>query len=304
MINTKEQRIATIGTVLFCILFTLILLMVRFINDPTEEEEGVLVNFGDSEQGYGQVEPRPAVAQNIPTPPPTPSEPTPAQESSPEPQQTGEEEVVNQDFEESAVIEQKKKKKREDDELKRRQEELKRQQELEQQRLAEEQRRKEEEERKRQEELQRQQQQQQATNARAANAFAAGRNANGGNTGEGNTTGNGNQGSPNGDPNSTNRAGKGGGNGYNFDLSGRSMGTEPPKPEYNSNSEGKVVVEIWVDRKGNVISASPGQKGSTTLDPVLCEAAKRSAIQAKFNEDPNAAEKQKGTITYTFSRVK
>ena len=301
MITTKEQRIATIGTVLFCILFTLILLMVRFINDPTEEEEGVLVNFGDSEQGYGQVEPRPAVAQNIPTPPPTPSEPAPAQESSPEPQQTGEEEVVNQDFEESAVIEQKKKKKREDDELKRRQDELKRQQEAEQQRLAEEQRRKEEEERKRQEELQRQQQQQQATNARAANAFAAGRNANGGNTGEGNTTGNGNQGSPNGDINSTNRAGNGSGNGIR--LEGRSCGKLPPEPAYNSKETGRVVVEIRVDRQGNVVSATTYLKKSTVTDKELHDAAIKSAKQAKFNAVPDAKEEyQTGYITYIFDR--
>ncbi len=298
MISTKEQRIATIGTVIFCVLFLLMLLMVRFINDPTEEEEGVLVNFGDTEQGMGQVEPRPAVAEAVPAPP-TPSEPAPS-ESTPEPQQSGEEEVVNQDFEESAVIEQKKKKKREEDELKRRQDELKRQQEAEQQRLAEEQRRKEEEERKRQEEEQRRQQQQQATNARAANAFATGRNAAGGNTGEGNTTGNGNQGSPNGDINSTNRVGNGGGNGINFNLAGRSFGTTPPKPEYNSKSEGKVVVEIRVDRSGNVISASPGKAGTTTNDPVLREAAKAAALKAKFNSDPKAAEVQVGTITYTF----
>ena len=300
MITTKEQRIATAGTAIFCALFLLMLVLVRFINDPSEEEEGVLVNFGDTEQGMGQVEPRPAVTQNIPTPPPTPSEPTPAQESSPEPQQTGDEEVVNQDFEESAVIEQKKKKKREEDELKRRQEELKRQQELDQQRLAEEQRRKEGEERKRIEEEQRQQLQQQATNARVANAFAAGRNASGGNTGEGNTTGNGNQGSPNGDINSTNRVGNGGGNGINFNLAGRSFGSTPPKPEYNSKAEGKVVVEIRVDRQGNVISASPGKAGTTTNDPVLREAAKSAALKAKFNSDPKAAEVQVGTITYTF----
>ena len=289
MISTKEQRIATIGTVIFCVLFFLILLMVRFINDPTEEEEGVLVNFGDTEQGMGEVEPRPAVAQNIPTPPPTPTPPEPA------PQQTGEEDVVNQDFEESAVIEQKKKA----EQKKRQDEELKRQQEIERQRIEEE-RRKEEEERKRQEEIQRQQQQQQqAINSRAANAFA-GRNANGGNTGEGNTGQPGNQGSLNGDPNSTNRVGNGGGNGINFNLAGRSFGSTPPKPEYKSKSEGKVVVEIRVDRNGNVISASPGKAGTTTNDPVLREAAKAAALKAKFNSDPKAAEIQVGTITYTF----
>ncbi|MBO7496838.1 MAG: TonB family protein [Salinivirgaceae bacterium] len=287
MITTKEQRIATVGTAVFCVLLLLMLVLVRFINDPTDEEEGVLVNFGDTEQGMGEVEPRPAVAQTIPTPPPTPTPPEPT------PTQTGEEEVVNQDFEESAVIEQKKRA-----EQKKRQEELQRQQELERQRIAEEQRR-QEEERKRQEEQQRQQQQQQEINSRAASAFA-GRNVNGGNTGEGNTGQPGNQGSLNGDINSNNRVGNGGGNGINFNLAGRSFGSTPPKPEYNSKSEGKVVVEIRVDRSGTVVSASPGKAGTTTNDPVLREAAKAAALKAKFNSDPNAAEIQVGTITYTF----
>ena len=287
MISTKEQRIATIGTVFFCVLFFFMLLLVRFINDPTKEEEGVLVNFGDTEQGMGEVESRPAVAQNIPTPPPTPTPPEPA------PQQTGEEEVVNQDFEESAVIEQKKK----IEQKKRQDEELKRQQEIERQRIEEE--RRKEEERKRQEEIQRQQQQMEATQNKAKNAFA-GRNPNGGNTGEGVTGQPGNQGSLNGDPNSTNRVGGGSGNGINFKLDGRSFGSTPPKPEYNSKSEGKVVVEIRVDRSGKVISASPGKAGTTTNDPVLREAAKAAALKARFNSDPNAAEVQVGTITYTF----
>ena len=290
MISTKEQRIVTLGTAIFCVLFLFMLVLVRFINDPTEEEEGVLVNFGDTEQGMGEVEPRPAVAQNIPTPPPTPTPPEPA------PQQTGEEEVVNQDFEESAVIEQKKK----IEQKKRQDEELKRQQEIERQRIEEE-RRKEEEERKRQEEIQRQQQQMEATQNKAKNAFA-GRNPNGGNTGEGVTGQPGNQGSLNGDINSTNRQGNGGGNGINFNLAGRSFGSTPPKPEYNSKSEGKVVVEIRVDRSGKVISASPGKAGTTTNDPVLREAAKAAALKAKFNSDPNAAEIQVGTITYIFER--
>ena len=301
MITTKEQRIATAGTAIFCVLFLLMLVLVRFINDPTEEEEGVLVNFGDTEQGMGQVEPRPAVAENIPTPP-TPSEPAP---SEPAPQQSGEEEVMNQDFEESAVIEQKKKneKKKQDDELKRQrereqQQELERQQEIERQRLAEQQRI-QEEERKKQEEQQRQQQQLADAQNKAKNAFA-GRNPNGGTSGEGDSNKPGNQGSLNGDPNSTNRVGGGGGNGINFNLAGRSFGTTPPKPEYNSKAEGKVVVEIRVDRQGNVISASPGKAGTTTNDPVLREAAKSAALKAKFNSDPKAAEVQVGTITYTF----
>ncbi len=73
-----------------------------------------------------------------------------------------------------------------------------------------------------------------------------------------------------------------------------------PEPEYKSKSEGKVVVDIIVDRQGNVVSASPGKAGTTTNDPVLREAAKAAALKTKFNSDPNAQERQPGTITYTF----
>lgn len=89
-------------------------------------------------------------------------------------------------------------------------------------------------------------------------------------------------------------------NGTAFNLAGRSLATTPPKPEYNSKSEGKVIVEIRVDRNGNVVSASPGKAGTTTNDPILREAAKNAALKTKFNSAPNAAEIQVGTITYTF----
>lgn len=299
MITTKEQRIATAGTAIFCVLFLLMLVLVRFINDPTEEEEGVLVNFGDTEQGMGQVEPRPAVAENIPTPP-TPSEPAP---SEPAPQQSGEEEVMNQDFEESALIEQKKKAEKDKADAKAKADAdaaakakaeadaaAKAKAEADAAAKA-----------KADAEAKAKEQQQQLADAqnKAKNAFA-GRNTNGGTSGEGDSNKPGNQGSLNGDPNSTNRVGGGSGNGINFNLAGRSFGTTPPKPEYNSKAEGKVVVEIRVDRQGNVISASPGKAGTTTNDPVLREAAKSAALKAKFNSDPNAAEVQVGTITYTF----
>lgn len=291
MASTKEQRISALGTSIISALILILLVFVTFINEPNKEEEGVLINFGDSEQGMGEIEPRPAIAQTVPEPP------TPVQPAEPEPEPTkGEEEVINQDFEESAVIEQKKKEEKRKKEI---EEEQKRQQELEQKRIQEELQR-QEEERKRQEEQQRkQQQQQQQINSKAANAFA-GRNVNGGNSGEGVTGQPGNQGALNGDINSKNRIGGGGGNGINFSLTGRSFGSTPPKPEYNSKSEGKVVVEIRVNRNGDVIGAQPGKAGTTTNDPILREAAKNAALKAKFNSDPNAAEIQVGTITYTF----
>ena len=42
-----------------------------------------------------------------------------------------------------------------------------------------------------------------------------------------------------------------------------------PAPKYDYQGEGKVVVEVSVDRSGKVVQAIPGTKGSTTLDEYL-----------------------------------
>jgi len=120
---------------------------------------------------------------------------------------------------------------------------------------------------------------------------------------QGITGGTGDQGRPNGDPNSTNYSGTGKGNGgVSFNLSGRGKVylNEPP---YNSPEQGKVVVEIIVDRLGNVIRANPGVKGTTTSDLELRRVAKEAALKSKFTPDPNAVEEQKGYITYNFIRL-
>lgn len=71
----------------------------------------------------------------------------------------------------------------------------------------------------------------------------------------------------------------------------------------NSQRTGKVVVNIKVDKSGNVISAKATQKGSTTTDSYLFQLAEDAAMKTRVNADPDAAEEQFGTITYTF-RVK
>jgi TonB family protein len=73
-----------------------------------------------------------------------------------------------------------------------------------------------------------------------------------------------------------------------------------PVPRYDNLSEGIVVVEISVDRKGNVTKAVAGVKGSTTLDEYLLREARDAAMKAKFNSNDNAPMLQKGTITYNF----
>ena len=88
-------------------------------------------------------------------------------------------------------------------------------------------------------------------------------------------------------------------NGTSFSLAGRNP-ESLPKPEYYKQIEGKVVVEITVDKYGNVTDAIPGAKGSTTLDANLLDAAKKAALKAKFDKKPDAPAYQKGTITYYF----
>jgi len=84
-------------------------------------------------------------------------------------------------------------------------------------------------------------------------------------------------------------------------LEGRGLVGRLPLPDYNVWDEGTVVVSITVDKDGNVTKATPGDRGSTTLNKSLLDAAEKAARQAKFTRNPNAIE-QTGTITYIFTR--
>lgn len=69
-------------------------------------------------------------------------------------------------------------------------------------------------------------------------------------------------------------------------------------PVYLAKSGGKVIVDIAVDRDGNVIKAEP--RSSSASDPMLAEYAQSAAARTLFNRDMKAPKIQKGTITYTF----
>ncbi|MDR1866045.1 MAG: energy transducer TonB [Bacteroidales bacterium] len=115
---------------------------------------------------------------------------------------------------------------------------------------------------------------------------------------QGEAGGQGNQGVTTGAPN-VHVYGEGGDGDGKWALSGRGLQGRLPKPAYNSQEQGTVVVEITVDKDGNVIEAISGRKGSTTLDKTLLDAALTAAKQAKFTRKPDAPV-QKGTITYIF----
>lgn len=117
--------------------------------------------------------------------------------------------------------------------------------------------------------------------------------------GDGNTGTPGDQGDINGDPNSSNYTGGGSGDGISFNLSGRTM-VKKPTIKDNSQEEGKVVVDIFVDKYGKVIRANAGARGSTTSNSTLYKKAKEAALATKFNANPNALEEQKGQMTFIF----
>jgi len=118
----------------------------------------------------------------------------------------------------------------------------------------------------------------------------------GGGTGSGNGTGTG----PGSGSGSGGGSGAGNGTGVgNYKLAGRKVITKPA-PRYTCNEEGVVVVAISVDQSGKVILANAGARGTTNSARCLADQAEAAALNTKFDSNPNAAEKQTGTIVYNF----
>ncbi len=326
----QKHREGIIGTTIFHVIVLLILIFMGFFTPlPLPGEQGILVNFGDSEHGLGDIEPAPQRRQPEPPPPPqstqTPSTPPP-QPAAPPPVNTqpAKEEAMTQDYEQTAAIEAAERKRKEEADRQQRIEEQRRQAEAaERQRLAEiERQRQVEAERQRQAELERQRQAElekqkreeeerriaeinsRAQGAFGGNASGPGGQGTGSNPNQGVTFPGGNQGVPTGDPNAGNY-GPGGsgsgdqGTGVSFDLSGRSA-RSLPKPAYPGDDEGVVIVKVTVDKNGNVTAAEPGARGTTIMNQKFWNEARQAALKAKFNVDNNAPAFQQGTISYRF----
>ena len=87
----------------------------------------------------------------------------------------------------------------------------------------------------------------------------------------------------------------------NAKLAGRSVDGTLPRPTYNVQASGKVVVQIWVDNYGQVQKAVAGVEGTTVSDKTLWQAARKAALGAHFNMSADAPPLQEGTITYIFN---
>lgn len=87
-----------------------------------------------------------------------------------------------------------------------------------------------------------------------------------------------------------------------FDLGGRSLGagTSLPKPVYNVQEEGRVVVNITVNPAGVVVGTSINLSHTNTPSQALRKAAMDAAKKARF-EAVERVTNQTGTITYYFN---
>lgn len=93
--------------------------------------------------------------------------------------------------------------------------------------------------------------------------------------------------------------GNGDGKGVSFNLGGRGA-KELVHPTASTPKVGKIVVEIYVDKEGNVVQAKAILQGTNISDTNLERECVQAAKKCKFAANQNAPELQKGTITYRF----
>jgi colicin import membrane protein len=322
--NLKEHRESIIITIVFHIAVLLILFNFGFFTPlPLPEERGVLVDFGNSDLGMGMNEPTPKEpsSANFQKQEILPQHEiaTPQKKTQPSIKVSKEsnEKILTQDYEKTAAIDETKKKlndQKQKDRLEKQLADKKKRDSLElinEERIAEQKRIAEI---KRQDSIKTAKELAQINqiNSRVKNVFGGtssgqgsgidGKGTDVNSTGEGITYNPGNQGSPDGSAGVKNY-GPGGGTGsgktVSFNLSGRTA-IDLPKPSYPGNVEGTIVVEVNVDKYGNVTKAIAGVKGSNSLDAGLMNAAQKAAMATKFNQNLEAPAFQTGTITYIF----
>ena len=269
--ETQSHIIALAGTILsMCLIFLLLWLLQ--VNAPLPvEDEGIVVAFGNAEDGGGMPDVRPLDAVTQVEQIPAPAAPT----------RPSSNDLMVQDDEESLQLA----KQAEDAKRKAQEEELIRQRQQDQARAEAERIAKE---KALAEQRAKEQQAIDKANQLAALFGQAGtaQGANAENASPSNTAG------VKGNP-----VGKGMGvsNGTQWSLYGRDV-KRLPKPSDQFNQQGQVVVNIQVDAKGNVTNATIAE-GTTISDRPTQQLALQAARQAKFTEGDTP---QIGKITYTF----
>ncbi|MGV3636234.1 MAG: hypothetical protein ACO1NQ_01180 [Flavobacteriales bacterium] len=86
---------------------------------------------------------------------------------------------------------------------------------------------------------------------------------------------------------------------FSCQLPGRTLITRPDLSQL-PQGQGKVMIDIQVDRKGQIGSATLNERGSTTRANDLVEAARRAALDCRFSADEEAPDPQRGRVIIQF----
>ena len=274
--KTKHEKNSAKLTALIAIILLLLLFVVGTTYMDPPEEYGVAVNFGNSDFGKGNVQPlkpvksEPLKIEEPPQPDVSKSEPTKSSETK--------EEVLTQEDAESIAI----KKQKEAEARAKAIADAKAKAEAD--RIAREKREQEEKKKK-------------------LDALIGGvSKSEGSETGsEGNDNQSGDKGQLDGNPYAPSYfGGQGtGSGGVGYGLNGRGNASFQ-RLKQDCNESGMVIVKIVVNQSGNVISAEPGQKGTTNTAPCLLEPAKKIALSHKWPADPKAPTRQLGFVSVNF----
>lgn len=264
----KETRLKDKVVALFLagVLHLLLIILLLFLylplkEIPNEDLDGIMVSIGNIETSSGVFQP----STSIPLPSSSPDPITPVKTKEPLLTEDNSESMLASPFEEEKVNKEK----------------LQQQQELEQKRIREERRKLE------QEQIRQNifgafgQQNNQTTDDSSGNQYEKG----------------GVEGSPEGNTTNTGATTGIGGLG-SYALDGRRLLGGLPRPSFNKQIEGTIVIQIIVTPLGKVISANIAP-GTTITDYDMRQSALKAATQSQFSESKESTN-QAGTITYKY----
>lgn len=281
-LETKHEKNSARITALITVIIVLLLFIVgqTYLDPP--EEYGVAVNFGTTDFGSGQVQPKEPIKSTPQEIKEVPKEQV--QESVPQETkaEAASEEALTQDTEESIAM----KKQKAKDEAEKKAKEAAEQVEREKKEAEEREIREQEEKKKK------------------LDAMMGGLNKSDGSASgsEGDDSSPGDKGQIDGNPYANSYYGQpgSGDGGLGYGLKGRGKATYKTQKQ-DCNEEGMVIVKIIVNREGRVIEATPGVKGTTNNDPCLLDPAKKIALSHKWRPDPKAPSKQIGFVKVNFN---
>jgi outer membrane biosynthesis protein TonB len=261
LFKDKDKRRGAIGTITVHLILLIVFALYGLTYMEPRPEQGILINFGTSNVGSGDVQPD--TPGETDSPESTQTEVTETSEPVPT---SAEQEVLTQDNIETVSVPEKPEKTAEEIEAER----------------------KAEEERKKQEEYQN----------KLKNIWDKTQSG-GGSEGDDNESGDKGQIDGQKSPGAYSGTPGGGGGGGDYQLAGRNA-LKKAKPNYDCQESGTVVVRVRVNRLGVTTSAEVVIKGTTNMASCLTTRAKQAALKTKWEPKPDAPEVQIGRITYRF----